>query len=472
VTAGGLGPFSYQWTLNGQNIDGATNSGYSFSALAGTNYYRVTVSNSRGGVYSSIGEVVGVPGIFLNSSNYNSMQITFGGYTNTAGVTNFPVLVRLSTNIPGFAYSQFISPGTGADLRFTAENGRELPFQIDEWNPSGESQVWVQVPVISSTNDFITAYWGNAQDSAVQSWNTNGLVWTTLNGSNSFLLVYHLSQSGFPFVDSTLLYPATSGIAPAPTSGVVGHGCVFNGTSQFLNAGLVNVGKSFTLSAWVNISPTIMNEQTIWCNKQGGWNTAGFDFYVNSYQTNDGIVYFDTADGVGGDVSPRTAAHAVSFGQWHLLTGTMDGINGTVRVYIDGVDQTVNSGVDTAFQVTNYVRCGALLTGTPGSSGGLCFNGGMDEARIESGIRSPAWVWASWATVDNGAFAAYGSIQPPTVILQYQNIAGQLMLTWATGALQSAPTIAGPYNNVTGASSPYAPPVTNTQQYFRVKVRP
>jgi hypothetical protein len=47
---------------------------------------------------------------------------------------------------------------------------------------------------------------------------------------------------------------------------------------------------------WVNISPAVNNEQTIWCNKQGGWNVAGFDFYVNSYQTNDGIIYFDEAE--------------------------------------------------------------------------------------------------------------------------------------------------------------------------------
>src|SRR5262249_2681430 len=143
---------------------GATNSTYSFAALSGTNYYSLTLINSLGSASSSTGMVVGVPATFLATTNYDHFQITFRGYTNTESLPYFPVLVRLSTNIPGFTSSQLLSPATGADLRFVAENGRELPFQIDQWNPSGESEVWVQVPSLSSSNDFITACWGNLTD--------------------------------------------------------------------------------------------------------------------------------------------------------------------------------------------------------------------------------------------------------------------------------------------------------------------
>ena len=473
VTAGGPSPFTYQWTVNNQNIPGATNSTYAFAALTGTNYYQVTIGNGLGSTNSSIAAVIGAPATFLTSAtaaNYNAMQITFSGYTNGVTLADFPVLVRLSTNIPGFSYAQFISPNSGADLRFTSANGRELPFQIDQWNPAGESQVWVQVPSITGTNDYITAYWGNADDSAMPPSNTNGAVWTTLSGSNDFLLVYHMNQTGLPFADSTLRYPATSGVAPALAGGEVGNGSAFNGSSQFLDAGLVNIGKTFTLSAWVNIAPSASSEQTLWCNKQGGWNVAGFDFYVNSYQTNDGIIYFDSADGVGGNVSPRTAAHAVTFGQWHLLTGTMDGVNGSVHVYVDGVDQTTSTAVDTAFQVTNYVRCGALLTGSPGATGGLYFDGSMDETRIESGVRSSAWVRASWATVADSAFATYGAIVPAAVTLHSQWVGGRLVLTWSGGTLQSAPAVNGAYTDINGVSSPYTPPLSGEQQYFRVKI--
>ena len=347
-----------------------------------------------------------------------------------------------------------------------------MPFEIDQWNPAGESLVWVQVPSITSSNDYITAHWGNATDSAMPASNNNGTVWTTLSGANNFLLVYHLSKSGFPVADSTLQHPATSGAAPALATGIVGNGNAFNGTSQFLDAGQINVGKTFTVSAWVNIAPTASSEQTIWGNKQGGWNTAGFDFYVNSYQTSDGKIYFDTADGVDGNVSARTVSNAFSLGQWHLLTGTMDGSNGVVHVYVDGVDQTINTGVDTAFQTTNYARCGSLLTGTPGATGNLYFNGSMDDTRIESAVRSPAWVWASWATVANSSFASFGTIIPAAVSLHSQGTNGQVMLTWSTGVLQSAPAVTGPYTDILPmATSPYTIAPSANQQYFRVRIQ-
>jgi hypothetical protein len=85
-------------------------------------------------------------------------------------------------------------------------------------------------------------------------------------------------------------------------------------------------------------------------------------------------------------------------------------------------------------------------------------------------VRSSAWVWASWATVANSAFATYGSIVPPAVTLECQSINGQVVLTWTAGTLQSAPAITGPYTDIAGASSPYTLLPSGPQQYFRVRV--
>jgi hypothetical protein len=57
------------------------------------------------------------------------------------------------------------------------------------------------------------------------------------------------------------------------------------------------------------------------------------------------------------------------------------------------------------------------------------------------------------------------------VTLHCQLISGQLVLTWRTGALQSAPTVAGPYTAIVGASSPYTNMPSGDQQYFSVKVQ-
>lgn len=466
VVAGGESPFNYQWTLNGQNIPDATNSVYSFAALTGTNAYQVLISNAQGGTNSSTATVIGVTATFLNPTNYNTMQITFSGYTNSAGVQYFPVLVRLNTNISGFSYSQFVSPGNGADLRFIAENGRELPFQIDQWNTNGESQVWVQVPSIASTNDYITACWGNSSDSTMPTSNTNGMVWQTLSGSNNFALVYHLSQSNFPYADSTLQYPANSGVAPAPTNGIVGNGSAFNGTSSFLVASnTVNLGSGFSLSAWVNLSASSTNIQTIWANKAAGGSSNGVALFVNTYNTADGALLFETGDG-GSSITTISVSHSVSTGAWHHLFVSADRNAGTAALYVDGLNVTAPG---TNSIVTDFANNATMTLGSFTNSHWF-LNGTTDEARIESGVRSPAWVWTSWATVAETNFANYGSITLPPVTLRAQMVSGEVVLTWSKGVLQSAPNVAGPYSDMAGLTSPYTNTPSGAQQFYRVRI--
>ncbi len=51
-----------------------------------------------------------------------------------------------------------------------------------------------------------------------------------------------------------------------------------------------------------------------------------------------------------------------------------------------------------------------------------------------------------------------------------QNAAGgQLQLSWASGVLQSAPAVQGPYADVTNVASPYTILPTNAQQFFRLR---
>lgn len=98
------------------------------------------------------------------------MRITF---TNTAGapvsgqplVTDFPALVRLSKeNFP------FSTADVGSDLRFVDENGTNLAYEIEDWNPSTRlAAIWVRLPLLDphapivegEQRNPITMYWGN-----------------------------------------------------------------------------------------------------------------------------------------------------------------------------------------------------------------------------------------------------------------------------------------------------------------------
>jgi Ig-like domain-containing protein len=62
------------------------------------------------------------------------------------------------------------------------------------------------------------------------------------------------------------------------------------------------------------------------------------------------------------------------------------------------------------------------------------------------------------------------TVLSPNVNLHYQAGTGQLVLTWSTGILQSAPAVDGPYTDVLDATSPYIIAPSEAQQYFRVRI--
>ena len=127
----------------------------------------------------------------VNWDDYaRSFEITFPGYTSTATLTDFPVLIRLSAARNAFDYSKCPN---GASLRFSDEDGNLLPCEIDTWDPEGESLVWVKVTALNA-DTIITAHYGNANPVEMDSTQ----VW-----SNGYLGVWHLNEVASPLEDST-----------------------------------------------------------------------------------------------------------------------------------------------------------------------------------------------------------------------------------------------------------------------------
>ncbi len=202
-----------------------------------TNYYfRFYATNASGGAWAPASAQFSTSR--LAPSDYGAkMKLGFAGYTRPETLFNFPVLVRLDPTIPGFSYGQFASP-VGGDLRFTDSSGVTLlPHEIDQWDTNGTSLVWVRLPQLSGPNDFIWAYWGNPGATSAPAWTTNGAVWSPEN-----LLVWHLKESGFPYLDSTGQHPSLSGVTPSSTPGAIGRACSLNGALQYLDAGSLDVG--------------------------------------------------------------------------------------------------------------------------------------------------------------------------------------------------------------------------------------
>lgn len=357
----------------------------------------------------------------LNPSGYgSSMTISFAGYNRGETLTNFPALVNLSPALPGFSYQQFASPN-GGDLRFTDASGVQLiPFEINNWNTNGTSSVWVSVPLVSATNNCIWAFWGNPAATNPPVYATNGAVWLP-----GFDVVYHLEQSGFPYFDSTLQYPALTGSAPGLSPGVIGDAATFNG-GQYLDAGAVNLGNAFTMSAWIDVSSGVNNIQTIWANGPGGYSTNEVTLFVNDYKTADGALILGTGDNSNGN-QLETPTGAVSFNQWHLVTAAVNRPAGTAQLYVDG--NLLASGTQgvTDFSNNSDMQLGRFTAGF------APFYGSIDEARIQAGVQSSNSIWASWATIAaNSTFESYSAVtqQPPVLTLVPGGGSGGL-LAWA-----------------------------------------
>lgn len=404
----------------------------------GTNaFFRFAATRPTGETWAT--QSVAFSTIPLDPAAFGSRAaITFSGYTRTEPLFRFPVLVTLGTNLAGFSYRQFAS-ATGGDLRFANASGTvPIPHEIDEWNTNGVSAVWVQIPALTGPADFIWAYWGNPLATNPPAASTNGAVW-----SQGYELVWHLNEAGLPHADSTRKHPALSGNNPAWTaSGRIGHAGAFNGTSHYLDAGNVPLGDEVALSAWMRLDPAMNSIQTLWASKTGGSTTDGFALFVNTWQTRDQKMLFETGNGTQSALA-TTPANVASTNAWQHVAVVVHRPAGTARLFVDGTDRTSAGTARPDFSVTRPVTLGSFAEHIYG------FRGLLDEVRIETEPRSEAWLWASWMTVaSNATWTTYAPVvreQPP---LSLRLTGGSLSLRWpASGvgyALYAAPHITAP----------------------------
>jgi len=135
VNASGAVPLHYQWSNQGGPISGATNSSYTFNALAGTNSYQVNVTNSVGAIASSTAVVIGgttiPPIVALTNSGWslNGNGITPSIVSNLLTLTDGNVgeassgFFGVGQYVGGFVASFVYQTSGGADgITFCLQN--------------------------------------------------------------------------------------------------------------------------------------------------------------------------------------------------------------------------------------------------------------------------------------------------------------------------------------------------------------
>ena len=207
------------------------------------------------------------------------LDFTLSGYAGSSTLNQFPVLLTFDSGITGFSYNSLAS-ATAGDLRFYAANGEELPYEIETWDTSGVSRVWVRANSISGNNTVITAAWGDSSQATAPSYSFDGSTW-----SNGYEAAWHFQTvSGVLTTDSTANNRHLTAEGGATTgTGQVGNGIVLDGSNDQLEAiGYKGVtgGAARSMETWVKTSGTnkalmswgqdAVNKKWIWRNQGSG----------------------------------------------------------------------------------------------------------------------------------------------------------------------------------------------------------
>ena len=359
--------------------------------------------------------------------------LTVSGYTGSTTLENFPVLVRITEydfstgrGIEGFSYSDCAADG--ADLSFVAADGETiLPHEIDTWETTGESLVWVRLPSLSGTDTTFTMRWADDDPPPV----TKSDVWT----GAGYKSVWHLDIVDSATADAVAGYAGTVK-NPSDYCGA-GAGLLGGGYHNEDNvdkchnvytmnvAGFTPVSGTATYSAWAKqIGGTAANgfpDQAtypkikwasawgncgaIWNSKDGGnkvgIGTGGIELCLEGKANMINTMYVRDSKATIGTLTMDTIYDK----QWHYLVVTYDGT--MRRFYVDGVIQPRFTGSCTIDTPEGTVRMGAR----DDANKDCVWTGDLDEMRFRGACSSADWISAEYANIASDTFIVYGPAQ-------------------------------------------------------------
>ncbi len=330
---------------------------------------------------------------------------TFSGAT---ALTDFPVLITLNSSNIDYSLTQ----NNGQDLRFFDADGTALAYQIDRWNESGDSFVWVRVPQVdTSGTDTITMFYGNAAAVAGEDAAT---VW----GSH-YSAVYHLGENGAVIADSSAsAFSGTATNGPTSAPGQIGGGQQLDGVDDYINLGsnrsFVDNVSGTTVSAWLNptsvTGPHAIASTSI---NNGGVPTGASRVALEQLGSELRIIV--RSDDLT-TMTVDTVTSPLSIGAWSYVSVSVDAVADTVTVYVNGVQQaTTSAGTLPGSLFPNSPSVSTALGASDEGGSGINFAGQLDEVRFARVAHSDAWQKAEYLVMTNG-FASVGapSIGPAT----------------------------------------------------------
>ena len=317
-------------------------------------------------------------------------EMTVGGYAGATELKGFPLLVKISPErISGFQYADCAADGS--DISFIDATGAVLPFEIDTWNPGGESLVWVKLPKLVGTGTKFIFRWKDAHPSA----NDPTAVWGDYAG------VWHLGeQTGDNYADSsghglTATNTVDESIdgACAAKAGVIGDGRWQPKLAMRIPSyDSQQVGGVFTIGGWYYMDERKGYESFF--NRKAAYNSG--DGFLSNMQNNDKTLCI-AANGSQQKTSGYALTAAVA-GRWVYYIVVYNG--STVQIYENGAQRGSNWSVGTSGTVKDNGR--ELLVGSSSMTGTV------DEFRLRKTAVSADWIKAEYDQVTADAFVTAG----------------------------------------------------------------
>lgn len=340
--------------------------------------------------YRWFDDTTGSSGSWWNSSWLNRRKITFDNSQSSENLANFPVRVSLTSSTIDYSKTQ----NAGQDIRFIDSNGSTvLKHEIETWNESGTSEVWVKVSQIDSgsTTDHIWMYYNNVSASDGQDANN---VWDT-----NYKIVQHLEETSacaVSFTDSTSNgnNGTCNGGGPAAfASGKVNGTRDFDGTDDFIDMAdsASQDTTNGTYETWINLDVTGGFQFVL---EKGQEDDDNYSIYINS-SSNPVFFYRDTTAS-NRDITDTSTT--LTAGTWYHIAVVLDDTNNTLGMYVNGALTTSRTENSTPMTATGGVRLGAEYFG-----GGITahMNGKLDEVRISNAARSSEWMEANYKSQNN-----------------------------------------------------------------------
>ncbi len=352
----------------------------------------------------------------LNPAEFaGRLPITFGSYAGTQKLTNFPVLVKLTDGVNGFAAA--LARSDGADLRFTAGDGTTpLDFELEEWEPTGTSCAWVRIPAFTN-NTTIYAYWGNDNLGRLPASQTDGSVWLA-----NYKAVWHLDKvNGVEDLRDSALgrLDGTDNGNSYTSAGLIANGQRFDPSDggDYLSvpyAASLNLN-TFTVTAWVKLASEPGSYGIIGTRIPADRETFDIKVSGNSIHGDfgNGTAWINTAvDILSTDTGSNGQGGDLAVGPWYQVTYVIDDAAKQFRLFLNGDLKKTIGYAGTAL----FMGSGQSLWIGDDYAGHEYMNGTLDEVRIGSVARSADWIRACYLNqASNALFATYGVAQQPGI---------------------------------------------------------